>query len=100
MSNSKIIINSIHFIKKVVFPGDDGSVCELISLNKEISGLKDNIPFTNVKVIASTFRELPHHNNNVNTLDIRKNISEKEVEVLSEILSNESAFIKQINTLI
>lgn len=88
--------NNRYFIKKVWFPGDDNdTVCELISINKEVN---EYTSILNVEVIASHLREFKDHINEY--IDIKKYISQEEAAQLSELVSNESVFLDRVNNII
>jgi hypothetical protein len=96
--SAEILIDKMFFIKKVLFKSDVNNICELISINKEV---KDNKDFAiSVEVLASLFREYPHNNKEFVNLDIKRYISEEDAEQLSQLISNESAFLEQIDNII
>jgi hypothetical protein len=85
-----IISKNKFFIKKVWFPGEDDTICELISVNKEIN--------ETVEVIASMLKEYKQQTDEY--LDIKKYISEEEAELLLDLVSNEEAFLERVNNII
>jgi hypothetical protein len=87
--------NSRFFIKKVWFQGEDDTICELISINKEV---KEHTSIFNVEVIASLFREFQHQTEEY--LDIKKYITQVEAELLSELVSNQAEFLERVNNII
>lgn len=94
------IIDINFFIKKILFKTEEQHYCELISLNKETIEKGDSgTSSKNVTVLSSHYRELPE-GLVLETMDLKKYISEEEANHLFNLETDESAFLEYTNNLI